>query len=54
MRAHAPGAGSRRSPGPFPRLAWQPTLGWAVAMGCAAVLGLLSIGGTGEFLYFQF
>ena len=53
MRAHAPALG-RVIAGPFPRLQWQPTLGWAVVLGCAAVLGLLSIGGTGEFLYFQF
>jgi hypothetical protein len=35
-------------------IAWQPTLPWAVACGCAATLGLLSIGGTGEFVYFRF
>jgi D-alanyl-lipoteichoic acid acyltransferase DltB (MBOAT superfamily) len=39
---------------PGARIAWQPTLPWAVAFGCAATLGLLSIGGTGEFVYFQF
>jgi alginate O-acetyltransferase complex protein AlgI len=33
---------------------WEPNMGWAAAFGCAATLGLLSIGGTGEFLYFQF
>jgi alginate O-acetyltransferase complex protein AlgI len=33
---------------------WQPTLPWAAAFGGAATLGLLSIGGTGEFVYFQF
>ena len=33
---------------------WRPNLAWAVAFGCAATLGLMSIGGTGEFLYFQF
>ena len=53
MRAHAPALG-RVVAGPLPRLLWQPTLGWAVVMGCATVLGLLLIGGTGEFLYFQF
>ncbi|HET8997398.1 MAG TPA: MBOAT family O-acyltransferase [Acetobacteraceae bacterium] len=53
MRAHGPGPG-RVTAGPLPRLLWQPTLGWAVAMGCGAALALLSIGGTGEFLYFQF
>jgi hypothetical protein len=40
--------------GPFPALCWRPTTRWALAFGCAATLGLLSIGGTGEFLYFQF
>jgi D-alanyl-lipoteichoic acid acyltransferase DltB (MBOAT superfamily) len=47
---------------PARRLHWQPTLQptlqstlpWAVALGCAVTLGLLSIGGTGEFLYFRF
>jgi hypothetical protein len=53
MRAHAPALG-RVAAGPFPTLQWQPTLRWAVVAGCAALLGLLSIGGTGEFLYFQF
>jgi D-alanyl-lipoteichoic acid acyltransferase DltB (MBOAT superfamily) len=53
MRAHGPALG-KVLPGPLPRLAWQPTLRWAVAFGCATTLGLLSIGGTGEFLYFQF
>ncbi len=33
---------------------WRPTLPWAAAFGTAATLGLLSVGGTGEFLYFQF
>jgi D-alanyl-lipoteichoic acid acyltransferase DltB (MBOAT superfamily) len=36
------------------RLVWRQDLPWAVAFGCAATLGLLSIGGTGEFVYFQF
>jgi alginate O-acetyltransferase complex protein AlgI len=27
---------------------------WAVAIGCAFVLGILSVGGSSEFLYFQF
>ena len=35
-------------------LSWRPTVGWAVLMGGATVLALLSIGGTHEFLYFQF
>jgi alginate O-acetyltransferase complex protein AlgI len=53
MRDHAPALG-RILPGPLPALRWQPTRRWAMAFGCAATLGLLSIGGTGEFLYFQF
>jgi alginate O-acetyltransferase complex protein AlgI len=35
-------------------LRWRPTLPWAAAAGFAACLGLLSLGGTGEFVYFQF
>ena len=30
------------------------TFPWAAAFGAAATLGVLSVGGTGEFLYFQF
>jgi hypothetical protein len=33
---------------------WRSNLRWAVALGCATVIGLLSVGGTSEFLYFQF
>ena len=33
---------------------WRPNMRWATAFGCAATVGLLSVGGTGEFLYFQF
>lgn len=36
------------------RLTWRPSMPWAIGMGLAAGIGLLSIGGTGEFLYFQF
>jgi D-alanyl-lipoteichoic acid acyltransferase DltB (MBOAT superfamily) len=55
MRAHAPALGRAAASGGLPRLpAWQPTLPWAVACGGAAALGLLSIGGTGEFLYYRF
>ena len=35
-------------------LLWRPSLPWAVGFGIAAAFGLLSVGGTGEFLYFQF
>ena len=34
--------------------AWRPNLGWALAFGCLGALGLLGIGGSAEFLYFQF
>ena len=52
MRDHAPvlGAVGNRARG----LAWRPSLGWAMAFGCLGALGLLAIGGSGEFLYFQF
>ncbi len=53
MRDYAPALG-RIQPGSLSSLRWQPTLRWAAAFGCAAALGLLSVGGTGEFLYFQF
>ena len=33
---------------------WRPSWPWAVAFGCAATLCLLSMGGTAEFVYFQF
>jgi alginate O-acetyltransferase complex protein AlgI len=35
-------------------LCWRPNRLWAVALGMAASLAAISIGGTGEFLYFQF
>ena len=41
-------------PGPIAWLRWRGTLPWAIAFGCASALGLVSAGGTGEFLYFQF
>ncbi len=40
--------------GRVPAWRWRPSLPWAVGFGVAAAIGLLSIGGTGEFLYFQF
>ncbi len=36
------------------RIAWQPSLPWAAAFGLGACLGILSLGGSGEFLYFRF
>lgn len=35
-------------------LQWQPTAPWALATGIAALAGLLTLGASGEFLYFQF
>jgi alginate O-acetyltransferase complex protein AlgI len=42
------------SPASCAWLRWRPTPVWAIAMGCATTLAALAIGGTGEFLYFQF
>jgi D-alanyl-lipoteichoic acid acyltransferase DltB (MBOAT superfamily) len=39
---------------PYPRLAWRADPVWAVAIGTVAALSLLALGGTTEFLYFQF
>ena len=42
-------------PAPAPRLLlWTPSLRWALVMAVAGVTALLSLGGTTEFLYFQF
>jgi len=53
MRACGPTLEAVR-PGPLPWLTWRTTLPWAAALGCAAAVGLGALGGTGEFLYFQF
>jgi hypothetical protein len=53
MRRFTPALG-RIQRGPFERIAWQPSPRWAVAIGVAACVGVLAIGGTSEFLYFQF
>jgi alginate O-acetyltransferase complex protein AlgI len=42
------------APSPFIWLRWRPNMRWAVALGCATTLAALAVGGTGEFLYFQF
>lgn len=39
---------------PYPRLTWQPDTRWAIVCGIIAGLGVLALGGTTEFLYFQF
>jgi alginate O-acetyltransferase complex protein AlgI len=53
MRRFKPALGSIPA-GPFEKFAWRPTRGWAVAIGVGACVGVLAIGGTSEFLYFQF
>lgn len=50
MRNYAPVLGRAGAAG----WAWRPSVGWAMAFGCLGALGLLAIGGSGEFLYFQF
>ena len=53
MRAYEPVL--RRVPaGAFPFAVWHPTWRWAIVTGLGATLGVLAIGGTTEFLYFQF
>ncbi|HUB13414.1 MAG TPA: MBOAT family O-acyltransferase [Acetobacteraceae bacterium] len=39
---------------PVAWLRWRPSPRWALVMGCATTLAALAMGGTGEFLYFQF
>ena len=39
---------------PYSGLVWRPSGSWAVAAGGLAALGVLALGGTTEFLYFQF
>lgn len=33
---------------------WRPTTGWAIASGAVAAVAVIAIGGTTEFIYFQF
>jgi alginate O-acetyltransferase complex protein AlgI len=40
--------------GPLPWLTWRTSLPWAAVFGGAAAVALSALGGTGEFLYFQF
>jgi alginate O-acetyltransferase complex protein AlgI len=44
----------RITPGPMAWLRWRPSIGWAVAIGLGGVVAVLSMGGSGEFLYFRF
>jgi alginate O-acetyltransferase complex protein AlgI len=54
MRQFQPTIGTIQ-PGPFAaQLSWRPNIVWAAAVGGALCLGVLAIGGTSEFLYFQF
>jgi alginate O-acetyltransferase complex protein AlgI len=38
----------------LPWLSWRPSMPWAIAVGFGVSLAILGIGGTTEFLYFQF
>ena len=53
MTRYEPALG-RAVTNPYKRLIWRPAAGWAVAVGVVAGLGILALGGTTEFLYFQF
>jgi len=53
MRDYNPVLGDVEDPRPI-RLTWRPNLGSALAVGVAAAVGILALGGTTEFLYFQF
>ncbi|MBV8912461.1 MAG: MBOAT family protein [Acetobacteraceae bacterium] len=53
MNRYEPSLG-RPVPNPYPTLSWNPRASWAVAAGTVAALGVLALGGTTEFLYFQF
>jgi alginate O-acetyltransferase complex protein AlgI len=44
----------RIAPGPLAWLRWQSGIGWGIALGVAGVIAVLSMGGSGEFLYFRF
>jgi alginate O-acetyltransferase complex protein AlgI len=44
----------RLTSNPHQRLEWRPNRRWAVVCGTIAALGVLALGGTSEFLYFQF
>ena len=53
MTRYEPALG-RAITNPYRRLVWHPLTGWALAAGTVAALGILALGGTTEFLYFQF
>jgi D-alanyl-lipoteichoic acid acyltransferase DltB (MBOAT superfamily) len=53
MIDYAPALG-KILPGPLPRLRWSEKLWWAAAVGAAASLAIMGMGGSTEFIYFQF
>ena len=53
MSRYEPALG-RAVSNPYRRLVWHPGTGWALAAGVLGALGILALGGTTEFLYFQF
>ncbi len=53
MRVADPALG-KVLPGGRPMMQWRPNWQWAVLSGAVAVLAVLGMGGTSEFLYFQF
>ncbi len=53
MHRYEPALG-RAMANPYPKFSWQPRSTWAFACGVVAALGVLALGGTTEFLYFQF
>ena len=54
MRYHFGPSLDRIAAGPLPQFAWRPNRGWAMAVGALTSIGILAIGGTTEFLYYQF
>ena len=42
------------TPGPMTAIAWRPSLAWAGLLGAAAAVAIMAMGGSTEFLYFQF
>jgi D-alanyl-lipoteichoic acid acyltransferase DltB (MBOAT superfamily) len=54
MRNYIEPSLGRVTAGPLPQFAWRPNRGWAVVVGALTSIGILAIGGTTEFLYFQF
>ena len=53
MHRFTPALG-RITPGNVRMLVWRPTSRWATALGVVAAVSVLAIGGTTEFVYFQF